>query len=187
VVLGGKWSKKRVALAIIFLSWMAIALLSIAYLSVAREEARGKLTYEKALAMEKEEILALLQEKKAHAEEVPFSAYLLGAVAVVGFLVGAISLWALQEERERRKAVLLLPLFHGDEAKVMEVLLKKGEAPQAQIRMETGLSKVRLTRVLRRMEEKGLVKVVKGGRMNFVKLGEGVERVLEELGLGNSG
>jgi len=179
----GELDRKKVALAIIFLSWIAIAVLSIAYINVAREEVRGKLTYEKAVSMDKEEILALLQEKKDRAEEMPLSAYLILGIAVAGFAIGAASLWALHGEGKRAKADILLPLFHKEERAVMEVLLRKKEAPQAQIRMETGMNKVRLSRTLKRMEEKGLVEIVKGGKINFVRLGKKVREVVEKLNL----
>ncbi|WP_292000438.1 MarR family transcriptional regulator [Caldivirga sp.] len=65
----------------------------------------------------------------------------------------------------------LLKLLPRQERVVLEYIVKSGgEVYQYQIARDLGLSKVRAWRIIRRLEEKGLVEVVKVKGRNIVKL-----------------
>ncbi len=65
----------------------------------------------------------------------------------------------------------VLKLLPKAEREVMEYIMKSGgEVYQYQIMKDLGLSKVRAWRIVRRLEEKGLVDVIKVKGRNLVKL-----------------
>ncbi|MFQ6137313.1 MAG: helix-turn-helix transcriptional regulator [Candidatus Hydrothermarchaeales archaeon] len=66
----------------------------------------------------------------------------------------------------RRKRDLFLRGLGKDERKVIELLLERKEAYQREIREEIGVSKVKMTRIVQRLEEKGLIEKEKHGKRN---------------------
>ena len=94
--------KKHLTLALLLLLWFSLVVSSIWFITALHSENRSKLTYERAVEMDKEEILALLKEKEEKSS--PISVYFIGAFAVLGVAVGGVSVWFLMEERRRKAA-----------------------------------------------------------------------------------
>ncbi|MCD6215499.1 MAG: MarR family transcriptional regulator [Candidatus Aenigmarchaeota archaeon] len=67
---------------------------------------------------------------------------------------------------------VVLPVLTRDERTVMEMVLKsdKGEVDQREIVRELDASKSKVTRIIKNLEERGLVKKVHIGRKNKIKL-----------------
>ncbi len=78
-------------------------------------------------------------------------------------LIGAISSLFYMKKRKRD---LFLKGLGKSERQVIEALLERKEAYQHEIREEMGVSKVKMTRTVQRLEEKGLIEKKKEGKRN---------------------
>jgi uncharacterized membrane protein len=73
----------------------------------------------------------------------------------------------------------LLNFLQRDESSVIRVLLEsKGETSQAEIVRRTELPKVKVFRILRSLENKGVVRKEQQKKTNLVRLSEGVKKLL---------
>jgi uncharacterized membrane protein len=91
--------------------------------------------------------------------------YLISLVILLGALY---SIYYLK----KRKKDLFLKGLSKDERKVIELLFEQKEAYQGAIREKMGFSKVKMTRVVQKLEEKGLIQIEKLGKRNklFLKI-----------------
>jgi len=101
----------------------------------------------------------------------PFSLVLL--FSGVASLLGGISIWSLTREKELRStkekitSMLLLP----EERTIIEELKKsKGNITQSQLVKRTGLSKVKIHRIINRLAAKGIIKKYQYGLTNKIVL-----------------
>ncbi|MFQ5887550.1 MAG: helix-turn-helix transcriptional regulator, partial [Candidatus Hydrothermarchaeales archaeon] len=82
-------------------------------------------------------------------------------------LLGALS--SIYYMKRRKRDLFLRGLGKG-ERKVIELLLERKEAYQHEIQEEIGVSKVKMTRIVQKLEEKGLIEKKKLGKRNLLSL-----------------
>ncbi len=85
--------------------------------------------------------------------------------------------WKAKKELEKSLAPFL-KLLNGDEEKVVRLLLRKKKLSQASISKLAELSRVKTTRVLQKLEDKGIVKREKKGKTNTVELAEHIKKLV---------
>ncbi len=99
--------------------------------------------------------------------------YLLPLLGSLGIFVGGIAYYLAstysEKLRQRESADKLLSCLPEEEQKVIRLLLT-GEKLQSQLVRETGLSKVKVHRVLKNLKSKGVVEIEPYGKTNLVKL-----------------
>jgi len=61
-------------------------------------------------------------------------------------------------------------LLDKDEKKVLEIILREKEIIQRKIVSSTNLSKTKVSRIISRLKERGIIEVEKRGRTNLIKL-----------------
>ncbi len=74
------------------------------------------------------------------------------------------------EEKDHVETGTILKLMEENDRKVMEVLFREKEIMQSKIVKKTGLSKVKVSRILKKMEQKGIIEKLPNGNTNLVKL-----------------
>lgn len=91
--------------------------------------------------------------------------YLLSVLILLGALL-------VVYQMQRRKREMLFRGLSRDEREVVEFMLAGKERYQHEIQKELGLSKVKMTRVMQKLEEKGLIAKEKHGKRNklFLKI-----------------
>lgn len=95
---------------------------------------------------------------------------LFGAFGLVSLILGfGIYVFVTAKESRPRPAVRLSKLGE-DELVIVKALQKEGSSYQSDLIRETGWSKVRMTRVLDRLESKGVVERKRRGMTNIVVL-----------------
>jgi len=100
-------------------------------------------------------------------EPMPLLTYGVAAVAmIVGALVILLFQWRINCQQTQR----ILSILPADERKIMEILLKEGKIEQTYLVAESGLSKVKVSRLLMRLEQRGVVEKKPLGNTNLVKL-----------------
>jgi uncharacterized membrane protein len=109
-------------------------------------------------------------------------------VGSLGLFVGSLTYYFLLDRIVKRyknqktiKESLrpFMKLLEEDEAKVVELLLEKKKLSQASISKLAELSRVKTTRVLQKLEDKGIVKREKKGKTNIVELAEHIKKLVE--------
>ena len=89
--------------------------------------------------------------------------YLISLVILLG------ALYSIYYSKKKKKDLILKGLSK-DERKVIKLLFEQKEAYQSEIREKIGVSKVKMTRVVQKLEEKGLLKIEKLGKKNKIFL-----------------
>ncbi len=102
--------------------------------------------------------------KACEAHRSPLNLYFILAFIANSVVLG----FSLASLRITRK--ISIDRLEGDEKRVVEYILEKGPAYQGVIAKELGISKVRMTRILDRLEAKGLVERKRHGMTNLVVL-----------------
>ena len=74
--------------------------------------------------------------------------------------------------RLRKPEELILSVLDEYERKVMEIVKNAKEIRQKKIVQQTNLSKAKVSRVIKSLQERGLVEVEKRGRTNLIRLGK---------------
>jgi len=98
---------------------------------------------------------------------IPLMVYGMTAVAMgVGALIVLLFQWRINRKQFQR----LLGVLPEDERLVVELLLEDGRLEQTYIVAESGLSKVKVSRILSRLEGRGIVEKKPLGNTNLVKL-----------------
>ena len=100
----------------------------------------------------------------------PPSPWLYAGVFIAGLLIGAGSVYGYTLYRERKREEELAHL-KSDEERIL-ALLKEGPVLQSELAERLGVSKAKVSIILREMEEKGLITRVKEGRTYRVFLKE---------------
>ncbi len=95
---------------------------------------------------------------------------LLGLVAPVAMLLGVVAYFVIRRQ-PAEPIKYILPVLKADEKLVMEkVLAAGGVAHQKHVVRESGYSKAKVSKVLKTLEERGIVRLEKIGRSNKVYL-----------------
>lgn len=91
-------------------------------------------------------------------------------VAIVAFLSSVTGLLLLYRRSKRSKEVIL-SVLDDFEKKIIEIISNSGgEINQRKIVAESNLSKAKVSRVVKRLQERGLIEVIRLGRTNKIKL-----------------
>ncbi|RLG21444.1 hypothetical protein DRN74_02685 [Candidatus Micrarchaeota archaeon] len=98
--------------------------------------------------------------------------YLIPLLGSVGFITGVI-VYHMTHARERAKPQdkdleKMLALVPEEERKIVELILKNKEISQSKIGKETGFSKVKVHRIVKKLHSMGIVEIKKKGKTNIV-------------------
>jgi len=102
-------------------------------------------------------------------------------IASIGLFIGTLIYYLLSPKFDKKKIDKnsLLNFLEGDERKVMELLIEKKEITQAEIVRKTNLSKVKVFRILKRFENRGLIEKSSIGKTNMIILSESINKLLD--------
>ncbi len=107
---------------------------------------------------------------------------LIPLLSSTGLLVGTLAYYFMSSQfkiRERMDLLPLLSLLPSDQQLVLKTIIKSGgKMAQSRIVSNTGLNKVKVSRVVSDLEAKGVVKKTTSGVTNIVELEEKFRRVL---------
>jgi hypothetical protein len=91
-------------------------------------------------------------------------------VAAVAMMVGALIILLFQWKISHNQAYSMLRILPADERRIIELLLKDKRMEQTYLVAESGLSKVKVSRLLSRLEQRGVVEKKPLGNTNLIKL-----------------
>jgi len=99
-------------------------------------------------------------------------------IASIGLFIGTLTYYLLSPrfDKNRLDKKFLLNFFDGEERNIFEVILEKNEITQAELVKRTGLSKVKVFRILKRFENKGLIEKTSLGKTNLIKLNKEISK-----------
>ncbi len=100
-------------------------------------------------------------------------------IASIGLFIGTLIYYLFSPKLERPKIdkKTILKFLSGDEKKVFEQLLEKKSITQASLTNKTNLSKVKVFRVLKKLENKGLVSKSSHGKTNLIELDKKISKL----------
>jgi len=154
------------------------------YLHDTREESR--LDHDAIDNMTNEEVKDFLTERR-ESQPTFRSFYLLPFVAFVGLLIGTLAYYimsdkVIQQERSLKKNTkIILNFLNGQERKVIETLLENdGGVQQYELSHLPNLNKVKTHRILVNLEQKGVIRKEKLGKINKIVLNKELYEVLKE-------
>lgn len=100
-------------------------------------------------------------------------------IASIGLFIGTMIYYMFSPKFDKKiDKNSLLNFLDGDERKIFRVMLDKKEINQAQLVRGTDLSKVKVSRILKRFENKGLIEKVSVGKINMIKLNKGISEII---------
>ncbi len=112
--------------------------------------------------------------------------YFVPVIAFMGLVVGMFTYYILAERIEVKQEQLkvntriLLNLLEPGEKKAVEKILEEGgKVYQSEISYLPGLNKVRTHRILNRLEQRGIIRREKLGKINMIRLEEGILEALK--------
>jgi uncharacterized membrane protein len=98
---------------------------------------------------------------------IPLSVYGLAAAAMlVGALLVLLFQWRISQKQMQR----LLKVLPEEERQIIDLLLKEEKMEQTYIVAESGMSKVKVSRILARLEQRNVVEKKPLGNTNLIKL-----------------
>ncbi len=95
--------------------------------------------------------------------------------ASLGLFIGSISYYIFSIRTEKPKFEIIMKFLDEDERKVISEIIK-GRTTQARITKATGLSRVKVHRIINRLIEKGLIEKERDKKIARVKLKDEIER-----------
>ena len=91
-------------------------------------------------------------------------------VTAVAMAVGALIILLFQWRITHKQAHDMLKVLPADERMIIEVLLKEKKIEQMYLVAESGLSKVKVSRLLAKLEQRGVIEKKPLGNTNLIKL-----------------
>ncbi len=124
-----------------------------------------------------------------YVQEVISSGYICGCViplplfipfmASVGLFIGTLVYHLLVPVKEFVDKKAVLSLLEDEERRILEVIVNhRGKITQASIVRTTGISKIRVFRTLRRLEQRGIVEKFPHGKTNIIMLKDPYRKLL---------
>lgn len=105
-------------------------------------------------------------------------------LSLFGLFVGSLTYYLITERCEeklkeiQRDNRIMLSLLEPDERKIIETIIdNEGKSSQSDIVKKTGISRVKVSRILKKLEQKGIIKKSQNGMTNIVEL----EKEIKEL------
>ncbi|MCD6367823.1 MAG: MarR family transcriptional regulator [Candidatus Aenigmarchaeota archaeon] len=101
-------------------------------------------------------------------------------IASVGLFIGSLiySLFSPRFKRPKIDKDIFLNFLVDDERKVFDIILSEKVVTQSEIVKRSGLSKVKVFRILRRFEDKGLIEKERDRKTNLIRLSEDISKFL---------
>jgi uncharacterized membrane protein len=100
-------------------------------------------------------------------ESIPILVYGMTAVSMG---VGALIILLFQWKISQRQFEKLLKILPEDERKIIGLLIKEKKMEQTYLVAESGLSKVKVSRTLAKLEQRGIIEKKPLGNTNLIKL-----------------
>jgi len=108
-------------------------------------------------------------------------------VSLFGMFIGSLTYYFISEKYEKKitkihkNASLTLKFLNGEEKSIMNSILNhQGKITQSEIVKDTGLSRVKIFRSLKKLEEKDIIQKKPNGMTNSIELEEELKKVLIE-------
>ncbi|RMD66976.1 hypothetical protein D6817_02840 [Candidatus Pacearchaeota archaeon] len=98
-----------------------------------------------------------------------YPAFLYGT-AILSLVVGGLIVYLFEEKINKQQLKKILKILPKDERKVMQVLIERNEIEQNKLQTFTELSKVKVSRVVANLEQRGIVEKKKHGYTNLIIL-----------------
>ncbi len=86
----------------------------------------------------------------------------------VSMVVGALIILLFQWKITQQHSLALLRILPEDERRIVELLLKEKKTEQVYLVAESGLSKVRVSRIISRLEQRGVLEKKPMGNTNLI-------------------
>ncbi len=108
-------------------------------------------------------------------------------VASAGIFVGSLTYYFLidrvigkinQKKGAKLALKTLAKLLEGDEKRVFEIIVDAKKLRQTDIVKKSGLSRVKVTRILQKFEMKGIIKRTSNGKAKYVELAESMGKFI---------
>lgn len=100
-------------------------------------------------------------------ESLPIEYY---GVTAVSMAVGALVILLFQWRITQSQSLKVLKVLPEDERKIVELLIQNQKMEQIYLVAESGLSKVKVSRVIAKLEQRGVVQKLPLGNTNLIKL-----------------
>jgi uncharacterized membrane protein len=166
-----------------------IIILFLAFLIIAgfyiKNSKRFDLNPEDIDFLSKEDLKYIISINKEN-ENINFLLFI--AIGIAAFLLALVISYLFFNNKEKNyekidKDITLMFLT-GKEREFFDIMIsKKGECPQFILRQELGLNKVNMTRLVEKLEKKGLIKVYRNAKINVIKLDDKIIENLRKTGL----
>ena len=112
---------------------------------------------------------------------------ILVSISSLGLFVGLISYYIisnnfLREKKQRDKNIFSILNYFDDEEKIIieKIIEKKGEINQSYLSKELNFDKVKLSRIISRMEKKGMIRKKKNGMTNKIVISKDLSELFIE-------
>ncbi len=150
------------------------------------EREKGHLTESLINEMSKDQIINYMEARQQdHSES--NNTYLIPLLAFMGLLIGTIVFYIMsdkvikQEQSLKKNTKIILDFLTGQEKTVIEKLMdNNGEVQQYELSHLPNLNKLRTHRILISLEQKGIIKKEKIGKINKIVLNKELFDVLKE-------
>ena len=96
-----------------------------------------------------------------------FAPFLYG-VALVGLATGGAVTLLFQWKVDKMQLKRILSILPADEASVLTTIIEKGSITQTEIKSRSGLSKVKVSRILSRLEQRNVIEKKPHGNTNLI-------------------
>jgi DNA-binding MarR family transcriptional regulator len=177
-----------ILISVITLSFVFVNFLTIEYIKDLKQS--QKINIKELYNLSKEDIINYLEIKQKSNQSLRYLDYIYWLMVIITYISGFLTAYLylsdkckktkVDIDKLRKEIILVFPIKYR---KVIEELIKSnGQEAQAVLRQKLGLDKVQMTRLIKRMEEEGFVKVKRGTKANFIELNE---KLQELLGLKN--
>jgi len=181
-------SNRKIILGIGIIISFSLLIFSISlYFNYQHNQREGsRLDYATIASMSSEEIKSYLDERR-NSQPMFRSFYLIPFVAFIGLLIGTLVYYIMsdkviqQKQSLKKNTKIILNFLTDQERKVIETLLENnGKVQQYELSHLPNLNKLKTHRILVNLEQKGIIKKEKLGKINKIVLNKELYEVLKE-------